>query len=378
MKLKIKKSQILKEMKELSTIVASKNTMPILSNFLIEANKEENKLIITTTDLEVTTIKSVDCEIEESGKTCVNAKRLSTIISTLRNEDITFNLNKAGDKIQIKQGRTKFDVICVDAENYPIVPEYQKENEILINGNDLKNMVRSVAFCVSVDTNRPLFMGIYWNINKDGQIMASTDGKRIAESILKDNQEKITEDIKLVVPVKGLVFMEKYIESGNDVFLSVLNSQRIQLKFGNTIMYINTLEGKYPDYTRVFTQLSEIKKVIVEKKKLTESISRVSLLSNDDTARVKFEINENEFVVSAKSTDTGEATDIIDEYTNNDRIEKELALNHKYANQIFKAIETPDIVINISEKSGTPIVIENLNSEGNYQNRYLMMPLISG
>ncbi|PID28362.1 MAG: DNA polymerase III subunit beta [Candidatus Cloacimonadota bacterium] len=369
MKFSIEKKEIIVSLQNLFTIVPSKNTMPVLMNFLIDADEAENSLTVTATDLDITSVLTIKAMVTEGGKFCVPAKNFIDVINSLFDDVIYFEKND--DLLSVKCRRASFDILCPDYNQYPLVPEISFENAKKMEAESFSKMVSSTSFAVSNDTNRQIFMGLFWKITPNYQVMAATDGKKIAEFTLNGEYD-VEESVEVVVPTKGLIYLQKIINKDNPEIQVLMESKRISFKYGNTMIFSHVINGTYPDYKRVM-DVEHKKELIVNKKVFLESIKRVALMAGDDTFRVKFDISEDTFIVSAKNEESGDATDYVEDYSySNEPIS--IAFNYRFIQSIFNVIETDEIFVKLGD-GNAPVLFYNHGLDKNYASRFLLMPL---
>ncbi|MBC8386200.1 MAG: DNA polymerase III subunit beta, partial [Candidatus Cloacimonetes bacterium] len=179
MKFSIERLELQHNIQHLFNIVPSKNTMPILTNYLIEADEKNNKMKFTATDLEITVIVEFDANVSEEGRIVVSAKNLNEIINSLPDSMVHFMVEE--ENLKIVCLRSKFNLLCAETEQYPLIPQRDESNNIKLDAKMFKKMIDNTHFAVSTEINRPIFTGIYWKMTSDFQMMAATDGKKIAE-----------------------------------------------------------------------------------------------------------------------------------------------------------------------------------------------------
>lgn len=369
MKFSIEKQTLLSNIQHLYQIVPSKNTMPILTNYLIEANAGTNMIKFTATDLEITVVVEFEAMISESGKAAVSARNLNEMINVLPDSMVHFLLEE--DNLKILCGNVKYNLHCAESSQFPLVPQKKMDNVFKMNANLFKKMIDNTHFAVSSEINRPIFTGIYWKIMPDKQLMVATDGKKIAEFNL-NNRVEIPDTIEQIIPTKGLLFLDKvFCDDYPDVEI-LIEPSRVMFVYGNYTVFTHIIEGKFPDYTKAIP--SENNNILkIKKNILKEAVKRASLLASEETFKVKLDISTSAFSISSTKREEGDANVNLDDfnYVGEPLI---IAFNYRYLNSILNVMESEFIEIRMG-KSNEPALFFNTDTDERYFARFLLMPL---
>ena len=369
MKFSIEKNDLQANIHYLFNIVPSKNTMPILTNYLIEADEQTNKLKFTATDLEITVIAEFEANVSESGKVAVLAKNFNEIINTLPESIIHLLVEE--DNLKIHCEHSKFTLLCADTSQFPLIPEKDLSNIIKLDASMFKKMVDNTHFAVSTELNRPIFTGIFWRMTSNSQLMVATDGKKIAEFKLF-NQVDLPEPVEQIIPTKGLLFIDKVITDEITEISVLIESNRVMFVYGNYTIFPHVIEGRYPDYTKAIpTNNNNV--LLINTDLMKEVIKRVSLLASEDTFKVKFEISADSFIISSTKREEGAANEVIEDfkYTGEALV---IAFNYRYLSAIFNVIESDEVEMRMG-KSNEPVLFFNAEKEEEYLAKFLLMPL---
>ncbi|MDN5354718.1 MAG: polymerase subunit beta [Candidatus Cloacimonadota bacterium] len=369
MKFSIEKKDLQENIHYLYNIVPSKNTMPILTNYLIEADAQENKLKFTATDLEITVIVEFSANIISGGKAAVSARNLNEIINML--PDAMIHFMQEEELLKIKCEKSNFNLLCAETNQFPLVPQKDLSNTFKMDAKMFKKMIDSTHFAVSTEINRPIFTGIYWKISAEDQLMVATDGKKIAEFKLFNNSE-IAEPVEQIIPTKGLLFLDKIIEDEKPEIDVLLERNRVMFGYGNYTIFSHIIEGRFPDYTKAIpTNNNNV--LVIDKNILREAVKRVSLLASEETFKVKFSVNDEQLQINSTKREEGEATEIIEDfkYSGESLV---IAFNYRYLLAILGVIDTAEVEIRMG-KSNEPVLFFNTEKDEKYQAKYLLMPL---
>jgi len=369
MKITIDKQDLQANIQHLYNIVPSKNTMPILTNYLIRADEERNVVTFTVTDLEITVIVEFPASVIDGGTAVVSAKNLTDIINSLPDRTVHFILEEENLRIQCEH--SKFNLLCAETSQFPLIPQKAVENVIELDSQMFKKMIDNTHFAVSNEHNRPIFTGIFWKLTNDTQLMVATDGKKIAEFKI-NNLIDIPEETEQIIPTKGLLFLDKVIREDIPSVQVHVEPNRVMFSYGNYTIFSHIIEGKFPDYTRAIpannTNILKISKTL-----LKDAVKRVSLMASDETFKVRFDINASRIDISSANREEGEANEVIEDLNYiGDPIT--IAFNYRYLNAILNVIESNEVEFRMG-KATEPALFFNTEQKDDYTARFLLMPL---
>ena len=346
MRISIKKEALLCGIQAVIGAVTLKNTLPILSNILLETNN--NKIKITATDLDIGITATIDAIIQEQGAITVFAKRFADIVKELPDSEIEITAKK-NNTIIIKTETTIFKILTTPKDEFPQLPKPTAIKEIILNQADLKKMLLKTTFAISKDETRYVLNGICFIVNKRGIKLVATDGRRLA--IVKHKQEIETqEEKKYIIPTKTA---QELIKNLND-------TQQIKIQFSKNqvAFYLNNLhivsrliEGEFPDYKQAIPK--EVgKKLKIERNKLLPAIKRAGLLTTPESQAIKLHLTKNKITISKTTPEIGETKEEIEaQYTGEELL---VGFNPVYLQEALKNINQDIIEIELTgpEKPG--------------------------
>lgn len=276
MKIVFKKEVLVGSLEKVASIKA-KGTIPILQGIYMEANSEEVRFTCSDSNETIQDCIAVDgenVEVIESGQ-IVLPRQVIDIAKKLT-KDITFTLENFS--INIKSGRSKFDLNCLDPDEYPKLPKGEFENPTLkLRGTEFGEIIKKTAYAASKSETRPILTGVCFQSNEDCIDIVSTDSHRLAKIKLK--LEK-AEEFKLVVPAKSLETALKVFDLKNDVEVYTQNNTQLILRNGPTFFITRLLEGNYPDTSRLIPQSSK-SCMKIGRKDFLQSLELISGIAND-------------------------------------------------------------------------------------------------
>jgi DNA polymerase-3 subunit beta len=367
MKFIIGKAEFLKTLQRVQGIVEKRNTMPILSNVLLEA--DQDRVNILATDLEVFIKDSSGADIKDNGTVTVNARKLFEIVKELPDEIVDVSANREC-KVTIKGGKARFNIMGLSSKDFPVFPAMDDSKLSKVERETLSDMVDKTAFAVSLDETR-------YNINgfllekEDSKIrMVATDGHRLALIEKKDDIGfNVGEKKSVLLPRKGMMEIRRLLdEEATDGFLLGITEKNAVMKKDQTHINIRLLEGEFPDYKKVIPAEND-KDVILDRLTLLASLKRVSILSSDKIKGVKFNLSSGRLVLTSSSPDIGDATEEIDAEFKGEELE--IAFNARYMIDMLEAIDDEKVKLRLRD-SLSPGIISAADT-GDYT--YIIMPM---
>lgn len=389
MRIAIEKQDLLAHIQHLASVVASKNTSPILTNYLINVDQDTNKVKITATDLEITVVVEFPAAVSEGGTIAVSARHFNEIINMM--PDALINLWRHEELLMIQSGKVDFNLLIADHTLFPGIPETKLPNPIEMDAALFNRMISKTNFAVSVDVNRAVLTGVCWKIYPNYHLMAATDGRKVAEIKILDTSLKAApqtdlapeesifaaqdnEFIEKVIPVKTLLFLQKiYDENVKEIRIGI-ERNRILFSYGEYFIFSQVIEHKYPDYQKAFVDnLPNL--FVIDKDALRTAIRRVALVAPDDNLRIRFELDNNHFEVNTTNRDTGDGKQSMDDY-NYEGAATGVSFNYKFMLSILDAIDSEKAIIKLGS-SRDPLMIYNQNPTPGQEITFLLMPLRS-
>ncbi len=408
MRFQIEKKELIKHIQYLASIVPSKNTTPILTNYLLEAMSENSMVRITASDLDITVIAEFKANVLEAGATAILARSFNEIISSLPEEMV--NVYKQDEFVKIQCNKIDFNLLCADHTLFPIIPEKSLQSYLNLNAGNFDRMVSKTSFAVSTDVNRAVLNGVCWMIKKDSQLMVATDGRKVAEIKLnlptsvnqgesEKKEEAIDETLEIaefskslstsssqineldmekgtekILPIKALSFLQKVMNEEIPELIVSIEPNRIMFCYGEYTIFTSTIEHKYPDYQKAFVH-DLPNTLIINRDLLRSAIRRIALIAPEENLRIRFDINPERFEINTTNREAGDAKQVMENYAFSGSASS-ISFNFKYMISILDAIDTDNVKIKIGTQRD-PLMIYNEEHPQNQEITFLLMPLRS-
>lgn len=328
--------------------IISKPSTPIFSG--IHILTKEGQIEIQAMDVNMAISCTIAAEITEPGEIVVSAKHISELISRLPAENVTISKNTGNKTIKVASGKSEYQLLLMNEEDYPKFPAIDAEQSITIDNTMMKELIKKTIFSCSTDEARPLFTGILVEV-ADGKItFVGTNTHRLA---IKSMPYEQTEPMSMIIPSKVLAEISRNLDSKQDVIISLLNNQ-IMVVIDNVVIVSRLIEGKFPDYKRVIPPKFAIT-AKVNVKELAGAVGRVALFSTDgDYSIIKMSVEANELTITSSSPDVGTGREVIACQTEGEKLN--VAFNSKYILDILKTVEAEEAIFSMNT-SLSPVCI---------------------
>ena len=369
MKFNISKIELFKSLSHLIGIVDKKNSLPILSNILIEA--QSNNLLLSATDMDISIIEKLSCDVSEEGSTTVNAQILYDIIRKLEDNADVQIISNNGKLLTLRAGGSRFSLSCLDKEDFPIIDKNNDGINIKIESKILFKLIDKTKFAISNEETRYFLNGLYFNVSneddKNTVTLVGTDGHRLAK-FSHDIDGHIDQVSGVIIPKKTIYELSKLLsEVEIDIDISI-SSNKIIFTIGDIVFISKLIDGSFPDYKRVIpNDNNNILKI--DRDKLLSAVDRVSTIANEKSPVIKFKLLQNILNLNTVNNESSTATEDLKISYDGDEIE--IGFNSKYIMDIVNNLE--DNEISIILKDNTSPVIAKENSNTNLV--YVLMPM---
>ena len=353
MKFTVSRSALNRAIKNIAGVVEKKNTMPILAHAKLEVG---DKLKITGSSMDIEATATVECEVAQAGEITVPVYTLADIVNKLPNGDVKVSLEDS--KLKVSSGRSRFTLPTLPVGDFPSM---NMESDVYfdIPAATFGYMLQKSEFCASDDETRYYLNGVCLDFKDDATYSVATDGHKMA----KIAGVKTVDHAQIIIPSKTVMQVLKLLD-GCEIVTVSLSDNLIGFNFGDAAVLSRLIDGKFPDYGRVIPEGND-KKMSVNVADMLGAIERVGSIANSKTRAVKCTIADGTMTIEAKSSEFGEASEVIDVDADFDLI---IGFNGRYMSDILKSLECEAVDMSFSTESG-PIRIEDEDQ------LYIVMPL---
>lgn len=314
MKVRIGREELLTGLQRVQGVVEKRNTMPILSNILLEAKHDGAEIVAT--DLEIGMRGLYKATVLEAGGVTISARKLYEIIKELPSGEIELT---SGDNnwTTIQFGKSQFKVVGLPSADYPALPSIEREGLTPLAGAGLLELIRKTLFAAGDNDARYILNGLLVSLSATDKKttllrLVGTDGHRLAvaeREVGSPSAKPPAQDIKAIIPKKAAQEMRRLLEEGGDEepLIGFTKNLMIFRKSG-LLLTSRLMEGNYPNYQQVVPKESG-KRIIVNRGLLESALRRVSVLSKDKANAVKMSFAPGGMTLFSSNPDYGEATE---------------------------------------------------------------------
>ena len=373
MEFKINSTDLLKALSHIHGIVEVRHTLPILSNIILEA--KDDKLILSSTNLDIYCSDKIKAEVLQSGEVSVSAVTFFEIIKRLPSgSEVLMKIEEGENEIRLTCGRSKFNLSTLKTDDFPIISDSDLSTNFVLSADELIRIIDKTKFAVSNEETRYYLNGIFLHKAERNSIQflraVATDGHRLAQYDIPLPQG--AEDITgIIIPKKTIYELRKVLDDANgDVSVS-LNENKIKFSFNDLKVVSKVIDGTFPDYTKVIPQKND-KNFKTNNSDLKNAIDRVSAVAANEESKskaIKFCIENNSLSLSVESQSKGSANEMIDVNYSGDKVD--IGFNSKYIIDICNEVDGDEISISLSD-SISPAIILDKTDENLF---FVLMPM---
>ncbi len=368
MEIVLNKEDFLNGIKVVKNITSSKGVQPVLSNILIETISND-RVVFIATDLNLGISFKLKAEVLSEGKITLSAKTLEEIVNKLPNKPIILKLDDETNVVTISCGKSKFELIGINANEYPKVFEESSDEEeckeFKIKTGLLNKGIKQTAFSTAQNETGSVLSGVCFNINSNVLEMVATDGNRLTRA-RKDIDSK-EENVMFISPSRTLLEVSRIISMLKDESVKfILKKNKIVFEFENVTFQSRLIEGTYPKYQQLIPTTNE-KIVTIDREQLIQAIELVSVMVNERTNIMKFNFESNSLEISTDTPESGSGKDFLDIEYNYDNLL--IAFNYKYVLDSLKNMDSKNVKIEMCTNLSASIFkpeAENNEEDNNY------------
>jgi DNA polymerase-3 subunit beta len=371
MEITVSRQELVKELTATQSVVERKTTIPILSNFLIEA--EGDRLNITATDLDQAIRTSAAAKVKKPGACTIPARKLYDYIKLLPEGDISIKLLD-NHWVQIRSGRSNTKMVGMARANYPQVPEFPTTPATSISTVALKTLIARTIFAISNEESRYTLNGALLVIKAESLAMVATDGHRLS-FVEKPNEilEGISGEKRVLIPRKALAELQQLLSTTEAEKIEFADDEHtLFFRVGHRTLSTRKLNGQFPNFEAVMPR-DNTKFAVVRSTELSAAIQRVAQFADERSGAIKLRLEANELKISSSSTESGESEDTIDTPYASDPIM--VGFNSTYILDFLKALNNEGEVRLEFKDSQSAGQMRPEDPDADYKYRYVLMPM---
>jgi DNA polymerase-3 subunit beta len=369
MKATIERATLLKGLSHVQSVVERRNTIPILSNVLLEATAE-GQLRLMATDLDLQINESVAAAVDQPGATTVSAHTLFDIARKLP-EGAQVSITAAEGRMTIVAGRARFSLGTLPRDDFPVIAEGELPTQFELPAETLKQIIDKTRFAISTEETRYYLNGIFLHVATDNGApvlkAAATDGHRLARvTVPQPDGAAAMPDV--IVPRKCIGELRKLLDEVDASVGVSLSGTKIRFDLGQAILTSKLIDGTFPDYSRVIPTAND-KILKLDTKSFMEGVDRVSTIATEKTRAVKMALDRDRITLSVTSPENGTAAEEVPgDYA---AAPFEIGFNSRYLLDILGQIGTDVVEVHLADAAAPTLIRESDASAA----LYVLMPM---
>jgi len=373
MKATIERANLLRCLSHVQSVVERRNTIPILSNVLIEASAD-GRVRIMATDLDLQVVESLDAaSVEQPGAITVQAHLLFDIARKLP-EGSQVSLEVADNRMAVKAGRSRFQLPTLPRDDFPVIVEGDLPTSFELPAKLLAELIDRTRFAISTEETRYYLNGIFLHVSDDDQPVlkaAATDGHRLARFTIP-RPEGAAGMPDVIVPRKAVGELRKLLEESMDGNVEVdLSASKIRFTLGGeggVVLTSKLIDGTFPDYSRVIPTGND-KLLKLDPKSFYDGVDRVATIATEKTRAVKMAVDADKVTLSVTSPDNGTAAEEVPADYRSEALE--IGFNANYLKDILHQIEGDTVELHLADPGAPTLIRQDENSPA----LYVLMPM---
>lgn len=351
MKFAINREQLLKPLQQVAAVVERRQTLPVLSNVLLEV--ADGKLSLTGTDLELEFVAKLILEGDiQDGETTVPARKLVDICKSLPAEaDIRFESD--GERLLLKSGRSRFTLSTLPANEFPNLEEEAGGNTFEIPPATLRQLIDRTAFSMAQQDVRYYLNGMLFELGGGKVRTVATDGHRLA--MCDAEVAGLNETSQVILPRKGVMELARMLgDAAGDVRVTV-GKNHVRVVAGEVTFTSKLVDGKFPEYDRVVPKNSQ-RLILADRETLKQALSRVAILSNEKYRGIRIQLADGSFSIQANNPEQEEAEEEVSVDYNGGELE--IGFNVSYLLDVMNTLQGDVVEISLGDSNSSALVVD--------------------
>jgi DNA polymerase-3 subunit beta len=363
MKFTAAREALLKPLQAVIGVVERRQTMPILSNVLIVA--KGGQLAVTATDLEVELVADAEVESESDGEITVSGRKLLDICRALP-EGSEVNVSLSGEKLCVRAGRSKFNLVTLPAAEFPVVEDIKAEQTITISQESLGRLMDKTHFSMAQQDVRYYLNGMLLETGGKQIKAVATDGHRLALCTANIEGDDLAEQ-QVIVPRKGVLELQRLMSGEGDLNIE-LGANHIRVQLDGIRFTSKLIDGRFPEYDRVIPKESS-NELKADRGEFKSALQRTAILSNEKYRGIRLVIRDSGVVLQAHNPEQEEAEEELSvEYSGEDI---EIGFNVNYLLDALGAVEGDDVTLSVQDSNSSCLI----RQPGNEDCTFVVMPM---
>ncbi|MEE9461378.1 MAG: DNA polymerase III subunit beta [Bacteroidales bacterium] len=373
MKFVVSSTDLLDHLQAVSRVISSKNTLPILDNFLFRL--DGNELEITASDLESTLITKMTLEnASDSGSIAVPARILTDTLKEFPEQPLTFEIDNEKLSLVINSENGKFTVVGQNAADFPQMPSIKQDQKATIEvpAEVLYSGINKTLFASADDELRPVMNGVYVELATDNLTFVASDAHKLVR--YKRTDAKADTDSSFILPKKPASLLKNVLPKEENPVIIEFDDKNAFFSMTEYKLVCRLVEGNYPSYNSVIPT-DNPNKLSIDRVEFYNTLKRVSVYSNQASNLVKLALTGNQITVSAQDIDFSiSAYERLNcQYEGEDM---EIGFKSTFLIEILSNLSSTDVIVELSDPTRAGIMLPAVSENEDEDVLMLLMPMM--
>lgn len=364
MKFSSKREDLLAGLQTIIGVVERRQTMPVLSNFLLCA--ENNQLSVTATDLELEVNVTIPVAITDTGSTTIPARKMLDICRGLP-ADCEVTVELQDQRARIASGRSRFTLSILPASQFPRLGDVHSQQQLTLDQRTLKQLLDRTYFAMAHHDVRYYLNGLLLVLSPNALRTVATDGHRLAVSEV-EMATGIESQAQVIVPRKAVTELQRVLEHDESEVILAISGNHLQIQFDGKRFTSKLIDGRFPDYERVIPEPSD-KVAVGDRELLRQALSRAAIVSNEKFRGVRLSLADNLIRIEAQNPEREEAKEEITVEYDSESVD--IGFNVNYLMDALAVIDGDAFALEVTGPDSSGL----LRAKDDFSSRYVVMPM---
>lgn len=365
----VSSTTLLRHLQNISGVLTTSNTLPILDNFLFEI--QDNQLTVSASDLETTMKTTLEVESQTDGKVAIPARLLLDILKNLPEQPCTFSIDFANFEVEIVYDNGRSKMVGFNGDEFPKSPAMEDGANIRVSGDIISKAINKTLFAAGNDDLRPVMSGVYCQFSPSEIIFVATDAHKLVRYKRTDSQASGSS--AFILPKKPLNLLKANLTGEEEILIEYTDSNAI-FSFNDITLMCRLIDGKYPNYEAVIPKENP-NVLTIDRQQFLGSIKRVSIFANKSTHQIKLAIAGSELSLSAEDLDfSNQANERMTCSYEGEDIE--IGFNSRFLMEMLNNMDSAEIKILMSEPNRAGLLVPATNANEDEDILMLVMPVM--
>ena len=370
MKLTIERAALLKALGHVQSAVERRNTIPILSNVLLSADRD--RLTFSATDLDMEIIDETLAQVDQPGQITAPAHTLYEIVRKLpEGADVSLSFTGEAPRLTVAAGRSRCTLPVLPAGDFPVMSSEGLSGRIGVDVGDLIRLIDKTRFAISTEETRYYLNGLYLHTVVEGGSQklraVATDGHRLARAEMAAPEGSAGAP-GVIVPRKTVSEARRLLEDAGETVDLQVSAQKVRFEFGGAALTSKVIDGNFPDYVRVIPRDND-RVMMVDNKLFAKAVDRVATISAEKSRSVRMAIEPGRIILTVRNMEAGQAVEELEVDYGGESFE--LSFNARYLLDVTDQIGGELAEFRFGGPNDPALVLDPTDPDV----RYVLMPL---